>query len=956
MRNRTQNLNPTEQQLRTKITLFLQWFQDCKGSEKGEGQIFLDRLFQAFGHSGVLGAGAVCEQPIPKQPGRAGGFADCVWKPRVIIELKKRGTPLQKYYDQAFNYWITLVPNRPQYMVLCNFDEFWIYDLNSQLYDAVHKLHTKNLKTSWGALKFLLPAAQEPLFDNHHTAITKKMAKTIGDIYLSMARRGVEKDKAQRFILQLVIALFSEDVGLIPQYTLQAILKKSIEDISSQKQLSLLFKAMAVKSVLKKPKKYRHIAYFNGGIFKKTSTVDLLYREVELLHTASQQNWAKVRPSIFGSLFEGSIDPKRRHGHGIHYTHELDIHKIVGPCIVEPFKEKIIQAKTNRQKRKLLKEIQSFKVLDPACGSGNFLYIAFRELRKLEMDILDSLGESRQMRSSLLGGLVSPNNFYGIETNPFGLELAKISLSIGRKLLADEFHIQDPSLPFDDLDDNFYLADALFVKWPKVSAVIGNPPFQSKNKIQQEMGVSYINKLRTAYPEVPGRSDYCVYWLRKAHDHLSKTGMAGLVGTNTIRENYSREGGLDYIVQNKGIIVSAVSSQKWSGEAAVYISIVNWTKNKKYQNRKKILFISPMGNGELKPVSLKYINSALSADEDVSSAQMLSINKKSKTAFLGQTHGHEGFLLPKKSAQKIFSKKLILKEVLKPFLTAQAFISGKKPWIDRYVIDFSDKTLVQAQQYKFLYKIIEQKVLPARKKEANKENTRNRKALKLNTLVTVNRHHANFLKTWWQMSYPRRNLLQKLKKIKRYCVCSRVTQRDIFEFVSSRINPNDSLVVFTFEDDYSFGVLQSHLHYLWLKKKGGTLGTGFRYTTDTVYDTFPWPQNPTLSQVRQVAKRARELRSVRTSLLKESQISYRDLYRSLELPGEHKLLKMHKALDEAVCCAYGFKTDRNQLKLLLKLNLALSQKELNGKKINPPGLPQSVKNPSEFISKDCIAL
>ena len=303
------------------------------------------------------------------------------------------------------------------------------------------------------------------------------------------------------------------------------------------------------------------------GIFKETKAVELSYKEIKLLYDASKQNWEKVRPSIFGSLFEGSMNPKRRHGHGIHYTHELDIYKIVGPTIVQPFKEKINKAKTKREKRKLLKELQEFKVLDPACGSGNFLYIAFRELRKLEMEILESLGEGGQIRPSELELLVSPKNFYGIDTNKFGLELAKVALSIGRKLLADEFNIQDPSLPFDDLDNNFFPEDALFAKWPKVNTIIGNPPYQSKNKIQKEMGVSYINKIRKNYPTVPGRADYCVYWFKKAHDHLSEKGMAGLVGTNTIRQNYSREGSLGlYCSKRRYYHRSGVQSKMvWGG-------------------------------------------------------------------------------------------------------------------------------------------------------------------------------------------------------------------------------------------------------------------------------------------------------------------------------------------------------------------------------------------------------
>ena len=197
---------------------FLSYYQKyIKGSEKGEGQIFCERLLQAFGNPGIKEAGAVCEEFIKKKKGKK-GFADFIWEPRVIIELKKRGESLSKYYDQAFDYWTFRVP-RLKYMVLCNFDEFWIYDLNKQLYDPVHKLNIKDLPNNWGSLAFLFPHEEEPTFDNRNTDVTEEMAKKIGDMYYSLVQRGIDKEIAQRFVLQTVVALFSEDVDLIPKYT-----------------------------------------------------------------------------------------------------------------------------------------------------------------------------------------------------------------------------------------------------------------------------------------------------------------------------------------------------------------------------------------------------------------------------------------------------------------------------------------------------------------------------------------------------------------------------------------------------------------------------------------------------------------------------------------------------------------------------------------------------------------
>ena len=605
-----------------KLEEFLAYFQKyITGNEEGEGQIFFEHLLQAFGNAGVKQVGATCEELIRKSKGKR-GFADFIWEPRVIIELKKRGEKLQKYYDQAFDYWTHRLP-RLKYTVLCNFDEFWIYDLNTQLYDPVHKLHIKDLPENWGPLAFLFPKEETPTFDNYNIKVTEEVASKIGNIYYSLVKRDVNPEKAQRFVLQIVVSLFAEDVGLIPKYTIHNILSTATKKSITQKELEKLFLAMSVEADKDKPKNYKKIPFFNGGLFEKVDPIELSHNELNSLYSASAENWAKVRPSIFGSIFESSMDKDLRHGHGIHYTSELDIQKIVYPTIVQPLKEKIEKTKTKKDLKKILKEIRDFKVLDPACGSGNFLYIAFRELRKLEMEVLEKIGEDLSQQR---GFAVSPKNFYGIDTNKFGLELAKVALSIGRKMSADECNIYDPSLPFDDLEDNFSAEDALFAKWPKVSAIIGNPPFLSSKKMKVEMPVEYVDRVRKHFSAVPGRADYCVYWFRKTHDNLEKGQRAGLVGTNTIRENYSRKGGLDYIVKNEGTITSAVSTQVWSGSANVHVSIVNWLKGD-FKGEKKLF--TQLGNKVTSPWKIETptrINFSLSSKISVKSAHVLIAN------------------------------------------------------------------------------------------------------------------------------------------------------------------------------------------------------------------------------------------------------------------------------------------------------------------------------------------
>lgn len=942
--------------LKDRLGEFVLWNQThCRGDEKGEGQIFFERLLRAFGNRGVQESGATCEYRIKKgMATKKTKFADLVWPTRVLIELKKRGEPLGKHYDQAFDYWTHIAPGRPAYMVLCNFDEFWIFDLNNQLHDPVHKLKTKDLTSGWGALKFLLPNPEKPVFSNNNVEVTERAAKAVGSLFLSLQKRQIERGKAQRLVLQIVVALYSEHVGLLPDYTFLKILQEAIEKPSTQKNLTDLFRAMATSEASKKPSRFRNIDYFNGGIFSKVDTVELTFEELDILSDAAKENWARVRPSIFGSIFESSIDPDARHSEGIHYTSELDIIKIVLPTIIRPFRERIEKAKTRAECRKILSELSLFRVLDPACGSGNFLFLAFYELRRLERDLLEKAGDNAEYSKLTISSVIHIENFFGIDTNSFAVELAKVALSIGRKITSDEFGIPDTAIPFCNLDKNIVCGDALFSDWPACDAIIGNPPFQSKNKMQQEFGTEYRSSLREKYPDIPGRADYCVYWIRRAHDHLKQGQHAGLVGTNTIRQNESREGGLDYVVNNGGTILDSVGTQAWSGDAAVHVSIVNWVKGKKSGPKKLMIQKGHNVKDDFETFTLEHIPPTLSPLLDVSSAKPIKKNRQPKVCFQGQTHGHEGFLLTLSEYKQLISRDKSNGDVIFPFLIGNEMLTkpGGKP--QRYVIDFGEKSIQEAMRYKAPFSKIEKKVLPAKKEKAEAELKRNAPLLKKNPNARVNRHHKIALEKWWQLFYRRTDLINTLKKTQRYIACSRVTKRGIFDFVSSNIHPNDKVQAFCFDDDYSFGVISSNLHWVWFVEKCTTLGPTPNYNAESIWDTFPWPQKPTLAAIKNVASCAVALREYRNQQLRDEKMSLRKLYSSLDRPGKNELRDLHAALDAAVIQAYGFEKGADPLACLLALNKEVSENEANGRTVQGPGLPASVKDRHEFVTKDCI--
>lgn len=960
----------------TRLKAFVEYAQPLK-DEKGEAQVFCDRLFQAFGHEGYKEAGATLEARVPKKGAKGKKFIDLIWKPRLLIEMKSAGENLNLHYQQAFEYWIAAVPDRPRYVVLCNFKEFWIYDFDKQLDQPLDRVLLTDLPHRYTALNFLFPSSPKPVFHNDLEPVSREAADKMAALFRSLVKRPgkpVPREQAQRFVLQLLVAMFAEDLDLLPSTTVKGVIDDCVEHGQSSYDLfGGLFKQMDSPKPASAGR-YVGVRYFNGGLFSTVEPVELTKSEMNLLgdddEGAALKNWAKVNPAIFGTLFQDSMDAAERHAFGAHYTSEADILRIVGPTIIRPWTERIDSAATMKQLLELRVQLTKFKVLDPACGSGNFLYVAYREMSRLDLRILQrikqlvSANEFAKQAKTL--SLISPKQFFGIEMDGFGVELAKVTLMLAKKLALDEAQemfgatqgelaLQEEALPLDNLDENVKRGDALLLKWPDVDAIIGNPPYQSKNKRQAEMEAGYEHQLRTLYPDVDGRADYCTYWFRKSHDLIKPGDRAGLVGTNTIRQNYSREASLDYIVNNGGTITEAVSTLVWPGDAVVHVSIVNWIKGE--APGPKQIFIqegNKAGVGEYKAI-VDFIGPSLSLGEDVTQAKSLKANRKA-ACFQGQTHGHKGFLVKRSDAKAMLAHdpNKTLSKVLHPYLIANELVGRKQSEPQRYVIDFRGLSVIEAEDYPALFAQVKSKVLPSRKAAAEKETIRNKLALAKDPNAKVNIHHANFLKNWWQLSYGREDMIDVIEKLSRYIVCGRVTKRPIFAFVDSAIRPNDALQVFAYEDDYSFGVLQSSVHWQWFVARCSTLKADPRYTSNTVWDSFPWPQKPTKPAVARVAEAAVALRTLRSQLAYKHNRSLRDLYRSLELPGKNPLKDAQELLDKEVRSAYEMTETADALQFLLKLNSKLSAAEGAGETIRSAGIPDYIKERASLISTDSI--
>lgn len=964
-----------------KLAEFVAWCgKHITGDEKGQAQIFLDRLFQAFGQPGCLDVGGTTEFRIRKDKEDGGGtaFADYVWKPVVLIEMKKRGENLQKHYRQAFDYWTRLVPNRPRYVVLCNFDEFRVYDFDTDLDTPKDTLTLKDLPQRYGPLEFLAPGNPTPHFENDREKVTREAADGLAECFRKLVKRGVPQPDAQRFILQMLVALFAEDIDLLPKYFVTQILDECTTPADSYDLIGGLFEAMNTNPP-KAGGRFKGVRYFNGGLFRDPARLEIQDLELVLLRKCAKFDWSKVQPEVFGTLFQHSMDEKERHAYGAHFTHPSDIMKIVGPTIVTPWQEQIEGAKTRTRLNELLHRMHHYRVLDPACGSGNFLYIAYREMKRLEARIFERLQTEFKTDAKQAGQMplsfLSAQNFYGLDILPFAVEIAKVTMMIGRKLAIDELHITEQPLPLDNLDKNFIAADALLTpdglpaQWPKADVIIGNPPFLDARKMTMEHGREYVGKLEKIYPEVPRRADLCTYWFRKAADHLPTTttadplsGHAGLVGTQNIRNNESREGGLDHVVTT-GTIIEAVENQPWSGEANVSVSIANWVKTQDtalLPKKRKLWFkiqpnasakkIRKRGSGsatkdyELDVRACDFINSALSDATDVAAARILKCNTQPKCVFEGVQTGHDGFVISAAEANALLAVDNH-KPYVKPFINGSDLLSARYLTEPEYVVDLSELDMLQASALPRLLEIPKERVLKDWEKNAAKENEE---------LGRDSGEHQNRLDTWWALKRPRKDLQQALKKLSRYVACSAVMKRPTFVFISANYLPTNALKVFAFADDYSFGVLQSDIHWLWFTTKCSKLTERFRYTPESVFDTFPWPQAATVKQIDAVAAAAREVRAVRCEALKNLKGGLRALYRTLELPGANPLKDAHAVLDAAVLTAYGFSAKKDLLAQLLALNREVAAKIEKGEPVTAPGVPKVYPDAKKLVTEDCI--
>lgn len=863
----------TGEEIRARLTAFAARWSVYDRSERAEAQTFLNELFECYGmrRSDV----ATFEEP------QSGRFLDLIWPRTCIVEMKAPGEAkrLDRHRAQALDYWhnsadpATSTP-APQYVVLCAFRRLEIWEPGK--YPAAPRLVLDliDLPDQYDALLFL--AGGEPVFHGGQAALTREAVVHLVDLHDQLSdRRAADPDVLRDFLLQAVWCLFAEDLGQIPGHRFTRVLDELIANTqrSSADDLGQLFQWLNTPGERPAHGMYAGTPYANGGLFETPARVHLDRQELEHLRAAAAFNWRQVQPSIFGSLLEGGLGHDQQWRLGAHYTHEADIQKVVQPTIVQPWRERIESLTTHAEAVQAQNALSQFVVLDPACGSGNFLYVAYRELRRLEQRLHEREVELRKRDGKQQQGSISLHfplqNIKGIEIEGFAVALARVTLWMGHKLAVDELGLDETTLPLGDLS-GIRQGDALRMAWPRADAIIGNPPFHGDRHLRGVLGDDYVEWLKSHFKV--GVKDFCVYWFRKAHDNLPDGGRAGLVGTNSISQNRARSASLEYIVENGGVITNAVSSQDWPGEASVDVSIVNWTNA-----------TSAAGERLLDGVKVPGINSALRPlGDDGHQANALPANRG--RAFQGFLPGAD-YVISQDLAEKLLSDTgAAYREVVRPYLVGEDIATDPSQAASRFIIDFGVMSLEDAMGYPRALDIVKRGPKAAR--ESSNSYGRNPR--------------------WWQFLWPRPVFRERIRTSTRFVAGTATGKRILFVWCDKWIAPSNATNVFAVDDDFTMGVLCSDIHSNWAGMQSSTLEDRIRYTPSSAFETFPFPFPTTDAQREAVAEASRVLIARRSAICLERQIGLTKLYNAMDEGAFADLRNLHKRLDEAVAAAYGW--------------------------------------------------
>lgn len=883
------------------------------------------------------------------------GWAD-VWRKGCFAwEYKGPRKDLDKAFAQLLQYSVAL--ENPPLLIVSDMDRIRIHTNWTNTVQEVHEFTLEDLVDGQVREKLKRAFTDPDDFKPSKTrqALTEETAREFAGIAQRLRDRGHEPHKVAHFVNQLVFCMFAEDVGLLPDNLFTKMLKASRTrperfEVNARK----LFGAMATGGDLD----FTPIDWFNGGLFADDFALPVEAKDIEELLSAAERDWSQIDPSILGTLFERGLDPAKRSQLGAHYTDREKIMMIVQPVIIDPLEaewadalarmtalidsapkrtaERLLAPAEKRKAEKLrdeaaaihsafIERLVNFRVLDPACGSGNFLYVALRALKDIEhranLDA-EALGLPRGFPR------VGPECVLGIELNPYAAELARVSVWIGEIQWMRRNGFDAAKNPILRNLDTIECRDAVLdeatgerARWPEADVVVGNPPFLGNKKMIAELGEDYTRALRKAWPQVPDGVDLVCYWFAGTWDRMvaGRLKVAGLVATQSIRRGTNRKV-LNPAVKH-GSIFCAWGDEEWTVDGAdVRVSVVCFGTAKAN---------CALLDGQV----VEEIGADLKSVSGGNQAAVLTPNKK--VAGQGTISGGPFEIAPGLAREMLVARGNPNGEsnavVLKPWRNGDDLTDRPADW---WIIDFGERELVDAALYEAPFSHLESSWSVAQQKRL----AEGERPLRDGEPRSAAR--------WWILQRRRSGLLKALAGQDRFLATPRVSKYRFFVWLRSQVVPDTRLVAFRRSDDTFAGILHSRFHELWSLRLGGKHGVGNdpEYVHTATFETFPFPEGLTPNipaadyaddpRAQAIAKAAARLNELRENWLNPPDLVVREPevvpgFPDRILPKDEAAAKelakrtltnlynarpawldhAHRALDEAVADAYGWGDD-----------------------------------------------
>ena len=922
------------QHIREQLRRIIHDYRDAEGYERGQSQNFWTQIFNAYGVSGQVQLKAF-EHRLKNDKSQK--YVDAFIPKLVMIEQKSRGVDLNKAYKQVSEYYDRLKTDKPRYIVLSNFDEVWLYDIANPLDIKEYKCALTDLPNNAEWLDFLAPNTEmtEIVEEN---PINRQATEMVAKLHQAFIADGVNADDLALFLTRLIFCFFADDTGIFGQKNLlDGLLKNEARSDGSNlhEVFTTLFDTLNTKERSSRlPASYAAFAYVNGDLFSESIRIPYFDENLyNLVVECNHLDWSDISPAIFGSMFQSVLDiddtadsNDKRREFGAHYTSEKNILKVINSLFLNELRDEFSKCSNNRPRAlKLYEKLPTLKFFDPACGCGNFLIIAYRELRLLENQLIALIyGDQKGLLDISSMCQVTVEQFYGIEIEAHAAHIARVALWITDHQLnqatAERFGTTRPTTPIV-YSPHIIEGNALQLDWQDVlpandcDYVMGNPPF---------IGTKYQNKEQKADIEIVAKKiksyktlDYVAGWYIKAMHYMQSVTKqnhnveTAFVSTNSISQGEQVAILWRYILEECGGYINfAHQTFNWTNEgkgvAAVHCVIIGYSLNERSD---KILFSYANIKGEPVPNKAKTINGYL-VNADIiffdKTRNQISNEIKMEKGSYSTCSGNLVMSLVEK--QDLITAEPLAEQYIRPFMGAEEFLNDKERfclWFDGIDPIKLNKDLAQMPRIRqridnvMAFRLASTK--KATQKKADKphlfdENRQPPKGQNLLIIPVVSSENRKYLPVGFVSS-------------------------DIVNYYANLMLANATL--------YHFGVLNSAMHNAFMRLTAGRLKSDYRYSNTIVYNNFAYPfmadddDAKTIKAKETIAEAAQGVLDARQHYQdgSEDAPTLAQLYNTYMIDPYPKLTKAHTALDKAVDKAYGYKgkgDDASRVEFLLK--------------------------------------